>query len=100
MIRRPPRSTLFPYTTLFRHRRVDLPQQFGPAVPRVQVRQRDVRVDREELRLLDRARGALPVERVRRLAGEDVGVEKLGIAVSRGHGELLYDTLRMRARCS
>src|SRR3712207_8253501 len=25
MIRRPPRSTLFPYTTLFRSRRVDLP---------------------------------------------------------------------------
>src|SRR5260370_14037196 len=26
MIRRPPRSTLFPYTTLFRSRRADLPR--------------------------------------------------------------------------
>src|SRR2546429_6800769 len=26
MIRRPPRSTLFPYTTLFRSRRVDVPE--------------------------------------------------------------------------
>src|SRR6266567_7071493 len=30
MIRRPPRSTLFPYTTLFRSRRSDRPR--GPAV--------------------------------------------------------------------
>src|SRR3712207_7514488 len=31
MIRRPPRSTLFPYTTLFRSRRADVP---GPALAR------------------------------------------------------------------
>src|SRR3712207_8290876 len=30
MIRRPPRSTLFPYTTLFRSRKVLLPQPLGP----------------------------------------------------------------------
>src|SRR2546422_7993372 len=32
MIRRPPRSTLFPYTTLFRSRQ-HLDQQLGPAGP-------------------------------------------------------------------
>src|SRR3712207_6988149 len=30
MIRRPPRSTLFPYTTLFRSERGDLRRLFGP----------------------------------------------------------------------
>src|SRR5258708_10615024 len=30
MIRRPPRSTLFPYTTLFRSRRLDQRQPCGP----------------------------------------------------------------------
>src|SRR2546422_3530833 len=30
MIRRPPRSTLFPYTTLFRSRGADLPEQARP----------------------------------------------------------------------
>src|SRR2546426_8338904 len=33
MIRRPPRSTLFPYTTLFRSRRVDLGALVGEALP-------------------------------------------------------------------
>src|SRR3712207_8266683 len=32
MIRRPPRSTLFPYTTLFRSRRLDLDLLWGPRV--------------------------------------------------------------------
>src|SRR2546425_2414736 len=32
MIRRPPRSTLFPYTTLFRSRRRRLPVRRGPRV--------------------------------------------------------------------
>src|SRR3712207_7094277 len=31
MIRRPPRSTLFPYTTLFRSETVPLPTAVGPA---------------------------------------------------------------------
>src|SRR5688572_32721411 len=34
MIRRPPRSTLFPYTTLFRSRRTPRPGGIGKAVPR------------------------------------------------------------------
>src|SRR3712207_6919256 len=33
MIRRPPRSTLFPYTTLFRSRRVALPRPVVPLRP-------------------------------------------------------------------
>src|SRR2546422_7560892 len=32
MIRRPPRSTLFPYTTLFRSRRLDERLEFGACV--------------------------------------------------------------------
>src|SRR5438876_5330066 len=32
MIRRPPRSTLFPYTTLFRSRRSGLPRARGPPI--------------------------------------------------------------------
>src|SRR2546430_13243700 len=34
MIRRPPRSTLFPYTTLFRSRRLARPTRRGSAGPR------------------------------------------------------------------
>src|SRR5256885_11204523 len=51
MIRRPPRSTLFPYTTLFRsqrllaHRRVGV----GDAAQHVVVVLEDVRVDRADL---------------------------------------------------
>src|SRR2546430_16803505 len=33
MIRRPPRSTLFPYTTLFRSRHRDAPGELGGRVP-------------------------------------------------------------------
>src|SRR5256885_7435585 len=35
MIRRPPRSTLFPYTTLFRSRRAEQGQQFRRQAPDV-----------------------------------------------------------------
>src|SRR5436189_4385041 len=37
MIRRPPRSTLFPYTTLFRSRRAPLPEPRDRRVPRPQL---------------------------------------------------------------
>src|SRR2546430_14423023 len=33
MIRRPPRSTLFPYTTLFRSSSLNLPRRYGGGVP-------------------------------------------------------------------
>src|SRR5258708_19104688 len=42
MIRRPPRSTLFPYTTLFRSRRIGLRTQLG--VNRVVVRIRPAQI--------------------------------------------------------
>src|SRR3989441_12158355 len=47
MIRRPPRSTLFPYTTLFRSRVVSMPVLFRPAGtsrPRASTARRNVRV--------------------------------------------------------
>src|SRR5256885_5794804 len=37
MIRRPPRSTLFPYTTLFRSHRLGLAVQVRPELERVEV---------------------------------------------------------------
>src|SRR2546425_9145176 len=53
MIRRPPRSTLFPYTTLFRSRR----QLYGAVLEPVRDQEDEVRLARE----LDRARVGLPV---------------------------------------
>src|SRR5256885_13181532 len=46
MIRRPPRSTLFPYTTLFRSRR-EQREVAAPARPRRRVVGRVARADRE-----------------------------------------------------
>src|SRR5690348_18005903 len=58
MIRRPPRSTLFPYTTLFRSRVDELPVPGEPlgelhvrAVPVLGVDRRAVRGDRKSTRL-------------------------------------------------
>src|SRR2546422_3964831 len=52
MIRRPPRSTLFPYTTLFRS---SLPEQradlFDPAPVRAEIRVPHARGDRKSTRL-------------------------------------------------
>src|SRR3712207_7304413 len=39
MIRRPPRSTLFPYTTLFRSDRADRGDRLGAPLPRAHARQ-------------------------------------------------------------
>src|SRR5438067_1182755 len=64
---------------LGRHRGVDLAEQLRPAIPGVQVGERDVRIDREELRLLHGAGRALPVERVGCLAGQHVRVEQLRV---------------------
>src|SRR3712207_8830532 len=38
MIRRPPRSTLFPYTTLFRSRSVDCTETLEAGEPRLRIR--------------------------------------------------------------
>src|SRR5690348_17688604 len=46
MIRRPPRSTLFPYTTLFRSKRLGCNGiRFDPVAPRPERRKRMVRFD-------------------------------------------------------
>src|SRR5256885_7888511 len=50
MIRRPPRSTLFPYTTLFRSRRPQEPQEGGRARPAVLERRPAPRTDRPSRR--------------------------------------------------
>jgi hypothetical protein len=82
---------------LGRHRGVDLAQELRPAVPGVEVGQRDVRVDGEELRLLHRARRALPEEGVARLAQVRIGGQQLGIGVLRGH-RCPQERLMMRGR--
>src|SRR5256885_15155059 len=43
MIRRPPRSTLFPYTTLFRSARVERGDRFGSKIFRSQIIRNDCR---------------------------------------------------------
>src|SRR3970282_2604532 len=50
MIRRPPRSTLFPYTTLFRSRRRSPPLWYDPALSGARVLPRR-RLDRKSTRL-------------------------------------------------
>src|SRR3712207_7328276 len=65
MIRRPPRSTLFPYTTLFRSHRVHVGQ------PHVQLVH--LRLDRGELTLVDRPRGGVAVAQGH-LAGGGLGL--------------------------
>src|SRR3712207_8921813 len=70
MIRRPPRSTLFPYTTLFRSRhRGEAEERQAPHVPTAPREQQDEDVDRGEQRGEHRAD-----ERVR-TAGQAVGLE-------------------------
>src|SRR5436309_12024261 len=44
MIRRPPRSTLFPYTTLFRSERLDVPAKGRPAPEAVAPREVSPRI--------------------------------------------------------
>src|SRR5258708_29764400 len=60
MIRRPPRSTLFPYTTLFRSQLPVLDPRLDPALPRYrrvvpanppEARQRGIQSDRKSTRL-------------------------------------------------
>src|SRR3712207_7761552 len=55
MIRRPPRSTLFPYTTLFRSRRSAVPQRPGSA--RTECRRRARPPPPESGRAGERSRG-------------------------------------------
>src|SRR3712207_7620893 len=52
MIRRPPRSTLFPYTTLFRSLRLD-PELFA-RIDAVHTQRHDAGLDAEAVRLVER----------------------------------------------
>src|SRR3712207_7097379 len=66
MIRRPPRSTLFPYTTLFRSYLPDLTARWGrgpPAAPLLQGRGRARRLQRHRRRPADRALRAVAADR-------------------------------------
>src|SRR5258706_16225329 len=88
MIRRPPRSTLFPYTTLFRSQRyAGLIGKFRDAVAAFDVEFREVLViaDRDEV---DRAKMGVEPQRGGELLAVDIGVVgpggRPGIAALRG----------------
>src|SRR3712207_7077739 len=69
MIRRPPRSTLFPYTTLFRSRALPAPRRVGPRRQRRGGGGRGLRLLRSDDRQADRLgrdpRGGRPRARPR-----------------------------------
>src|SRR5690349_22412185 len=69
MIRRPPRSTLFPYTTLFRSER----EPVGEYAPDVQNRERSI----SERRRIDLAAGKPPCVRPYRGDRETDGIFKI-----------------------
>src|SRR5256886_15843505 len=82
MIRRPPRSTLFPYTTLFRSHSVQIPRR---RLPRLDDRRRFR--DPSRLRGLDPARrdgwvGWRPAHRLDR--GAHAPLRRRGVAARRG----------------
>src|SRR3712207_7262721 len=58
MIRRPPRSTLFPYTTLFRSEGLDVAGCAGPALPGILERRPARGSDRRAEGVLRRRHGA------------------------------------------
>src|SRR2546428_4669489 len=68
MIRRPPRSTLFPYTTLFRSRRAVRGEALGAPGGRVRPREGDLVLDQElpHRDRVRRSRGPLAPPRVLR----------------------------------
>src|SRR2546422_3306267 len=78
MIRRPPRSTLFPYTTLFRSRRRVRPGVRAPRLAEVLDRE-----PRHLVRLLPR-RGARPVERL------DQDADRKSTRLNSSHGYISY----------
>src|SRR2546430_11120749 len=85
MIRRPPRSTLFPYTTLFRSRRPDLHEQLTEGCC---VRDRALRVRRRALRGRGPARQA---ERAAARARADVcGPDRKSTRLNSSHSQISY----------
>src|SRR3712207_6919897 len=80
MIRRPPRSTLFPYTTLFRSFRVLLPLEEGLDVGARGLREEDeVAAERHVLRV---ARGSG--------ARDGVGVDRKSTRLNSSHANISY----------
>src|SRR5690554_7498554 len=83
MIRRPPRSTLFPYTTLFRSRRVD----------HLYVRWQTLvkAITREELNVVEDAVRGIRVDAVLRAAlDEDVAVDRKSTRLNSSHVRISY----------
>src|SRR3712207_8273469 len=85
MIRRPPRSTLFPYTTLFR----------SPRLPRVRRGLSEAPARHVRLRRLGRARaGTLPRARPRRQEAsalrEDGGRDRKSTRLNSSHANISY----------
>src|SRR3712207_8841359 len=82
MIRRPPRSTLFPYTTLFRSVPDDAAERAGQLVQVVKGMRPDVTV-------IVRVRYAADAE-VLRAAGADVVVDRKSTRLNSSHANISY----------
>src|SRR5437870_12479703 len=85
MIRRPPRSTLFPYTTLFRSSRAFASQPPDPveaAGCNLHARDVETRIDHQDL-AGDPAAGVAEKERrgVAHFAGRDVSAQRRAVAI-------------------
>src|SRR3712207_8786359 len=92
MIRRPPRSTLFPYTTLFRSRLVGLAQVLGP-----RARPREERPVAREAREAQVGEPGLPRAEELAFAAElevDLGelepVDRKSTRLNSSHANILY----------
>src|SRR3712207_523683 len=90
MIRRPPRSTLFPYTTLFRSRHLRLRQRPHPRREGPPGGDRDTRGPQHRRRLPDRGLEGRPEPRARagvgRAGGERGGSARIGEVGLRARG--------------
>src|SRR3712207_6876157 len=87
MIRRPPRSTLFPYTTLFRSRAGELLYLRG----RHRLHARDVAVDLVEAQAVERQRRDLrdqPLGRLKRAA--EVAEDRKSTRLNSSHANISY----------
>src|SRR5476649_2379580 len=98
MIRRPPRSTLFPYTTLFRSGR---PRRRAGRVLRAGGRGAGGRPAKQSLRRTDRLRRPVRCRRPdRRMAGRPAGHRSAGGAAAQRHRNRLPRQLCARPRLS
>src|SRR3712207_8048703 len=98
MIRRPPRSTLFPYTTLFRSKEV------GPAerqeARRLLARLAPPRLERADGRHVAGHPGVVEVED-RLVAGEDVASDRKSTRLNSSHANISHAVFCLnKQRCS